>query len=111
MMTIVKMGTNPSAFDLSNGVTVKLNVFPEVNHIENAVFERLMKEYGHFIKERTYSDKNPTGCFVIHEKRDYAAEAAKENGGENKDGSAPIEAPVPIEAAEGNKGKRKGKEK
>lgn len=102
MMTIVKMGTNPSAFDLSNGVTVKLNVFPEVNHIENAVFERLMKEYGHFIKERTYSDKNPTGCFVIHERRDYAADAAKENGGENKDGSAPIEAPAP---------KKKGKKK
>lgn len=111
MMTIVKMGTNPSAFDLSNGVTVKLNVFPEVNHIENAVYERLMKEYGHFIKERTYSDKNPTGCFVIHEKRDYAADAAKENGGENKDGSAPIEVSAPVEAAKENKGKRKGKKK
>ena len=40
-----------------------------------------------------------------------AVSAAKENGGENKDGSAPIEVPAPVEAAEGNKGKRKGKEK
>ena len=111
MMTIVKMGTNPSGFRLSGGKFIILNVFPAVNDLEDGDFELLMKEYGHFIKERTYSDKNLTGCFVIHEKRDYASEAAEENGGENKDGSAPIEVPVPIEAAEGNKGKRKGKEK
>lgn len=111
MMTIVKMGTNPSGFRLSGGKFIKLNVFPAVNDLEDGDFELLMKEYGHFIKERTYSDKNPTGCFVIHEKRDYAADVAKENGGENKDGSAPIEVSAPVEAAEGNKGKRKGKEK
>ncbi len=102
MKTIVKMGTNPSAFRLAKGKIIKLNVFPAVNDLTDSDFEQLMKEYGHFIKERTYSDKNPTGCFVIHEKRDYAADAAKENGGENKDGSAPIEAPAP---------KKKGKKK
>ncbi len=111
MMTIVKMGTNPSGFRLSGGKFINLNVFPAVNDLEDGDFELLMKEYGHFIKERTYSDKNPTGCFVIHEKRDYASEAAEENGGENKDGSAPIEVPAPVKAAEENKGKRKGKEK
>ena len=104
MMTIVKMGTNPSGFRLSGGKFIQLNVLPAVNDLEDGDFELLMKEYGH-------SDKNPTGCFVIHEKRDYAAEAAEENGGENKDGSAPIEVPAPVEAAEENKGKRKGKEK
>ena len=100
MMTIVKMGTNPSGFRLSDGKFINLNVWPETNDLADSNFEQLMKEYGHFIKERTYSDKNPTGCFVIHEKRDYAAEAAEENGGENKDGSAPCEVPAPEDTPE-----------
>lgn len=119
MKTIVKMGTNPSGFRLSGGKFINLNVFPAVNDLTDSDFELLMKEYGHFIKERTYSDKNPTGCFVIHEKRNYAAEAAEENDGENKDGSAPIEVPAPEDtpepvaaiAAPQKKAQRKGKEK
>ena len=54
MMTIVKMGTNPSGFRLSGGKFINLNVFPAVNDLEDGDFELLMKEYGHFIKERTY---------------------------------------------------------
>ena len=56
MMTIEKMGTNPSGFRLSGGKFINLNVFPAVNDLEDGDFELLMKECGHFIKERTYSD-------------------------------------------------------
>ena len=44
MMTIVKMGTNPSGFRLSGGKFINLNVFPAVNDLEDGDFELLMKE-------------------------------------------------------------------
>lgn len=111
MPTIVKKGTNPSVFNLRNGKKIRLDVSPVLNVISDDDFSVLMKEYGNFINERRIDDKNPDGCFIIHDNKADATAHDAEIGEEIKDNSAPIEVPAPVEAAEENKGKRKGKEK
>lgn len=94
MATIIKKGTNPSSFRLSNGKVITLEVGfnggQYLNIIKDADFELLMKEYGGFITPRILSDKNPGGCFIVSESKAYAEDMNKEVG-EIKDKSAPIE--------------------
>lgn len=96
MATIIKKGTNPSCFKLSNGKIIKLEVGVAggnyLNIISDADFSQLMEEYGSFIRPRILSDKNPGGCFIISESLSYAKDMNKEVG-EIKDASAPIELP------------------
>lgn len=98
MPTIIKKGTNPSAFRLKNGKTILIQVGfgggDYFNIISDADYDALMREYGVFIKERIISDSNPRGCFIIHDNREYAQDMGKEIGTEIKDNSAPIEVPA-----------------
>ena len=88
MPSIIKKGTNPSQFSLSNGENIILR--PDIITVlsENS-FNLLMQEYGSFIKERTLSDKNIFGCFIIHNSKNFANSQNKE-AGELKDNSAPV---------------------
>lgn len=90
MVTIVKKGTNPSAFSLKSGKTVLLEI-GLLNHIDDETYGELMAEYGNFINERRITDKNPMGCFLISDSASYVADQNKEIGDEIKDNSAPIE--------------------
>lgn len=94
MPTIIKKGTNPSAFRLKNGRTIILQVGPGggemINTLTEAEYDALMAEYGTFIMERRITDANPLGVFIIHDSREYAKDMAREIGDEIKDGSAPI---------------------
>lgn len=94
MPTIIKKGTNPSAFRLRNGRTIILRVGPGGGEMMNVLTDReydeLMAEYGKFILERRITDKNPNGTFIIHDSREYAEDMAKEIGDEIQDGSARI---------------------
>lgn len=94
MPTIIKKGTNPSAFRLRSGKMIIIKVGPGGGEMMNVLTDReydeLMAEYGNFIKERRISDKNPAGTFIIHDSREYAEDMAKEIGDEIQDGSAPI---------------------
>lgn len=98
MATIIKKGTNKSAFRLKSGELITLEVNGVLNIIEDKLFEKLMAEYGSFIRPRIISDKNPNGCFIVSEKKSIAVDQDKEVG-EIKDKSAPIKI----------KKKRKGK--
>lgn len=69
MPTIVKKGTNSSVFKLRNGKKIILAVSPVLNIISDDDFSALMKEYGNFINERRIDDKNPGGCFIIHDEK------------------------------------------
>lgn len=91
MATIVKKGTNPSAFKLKNGKTILLQVGGILNVIPDEDFDALMKEYGSFITPRIISDKNPMGCFIVSDKREDAKDMSNEIGDEIKDNSAPVE--------------------
>lgn len=95
MPTIIKKGTNPSAFRLRNGKTIQIEVGAGggdmLNIISDADYDMLMREYGNFIRERIISDKNPRGCFIIHDSREYAAGMGKEIGDEIKDNSARLD--------------------
>ena len=108
MPTIIKKGTNNSAFRLRNGHTILIEAGlgggDHLNFISDADFDALMAEYGTFIRERILSDKNPTGCFIIHDSREYAKDLGAEVG-EVRDNSAPIE----IEKVEKKTTKRKRK--
>lgn len=89
MPTIIKKGTNPSAFRLKTGYTVVLQ--PDIMcTLSDQLFDALMTEYGAFINERRITDKNPSGCFIIHDSREYAADMSTEVADEITDGSAPI---------------------
>lgn len=94
MPTIVKKGTNPSAFRLSNGKVITLQVGAGggqfLNVIQDCDFELLMKEYSSFILPRVITDKNPHGCFIIHDSSSYVRDMSQEVG-EIKDGSAQID--------------------
>lgn len=94
MPTIIKKGTNPSAFRLRSGKTIVLRVGPGGGEMMNVLTDRdydeLMAEYGNFIKERRITDANKSGTFIIHDKREYAEDMAKEVGDEIQDGSAKI---------------------
>lgn len=95
MPTIIKKGTNNSAFRLKNGRTIVIRTGfgggDDLNILTERDFDDLMAEYGAFIKPRVLSDSNPNGCFIIHDRRDYAADMSREIGDEIKDNSAPID--------------------
>ena len=94
MPIIIKKGTNPSAFKLRNGKTIILQTGfgggEHLNVISDADYDLLMAEYGVFIRERIISDKNPDGCFIVHDSRTYASAMDKEIGDEITDNSAPL---------------------
>lgn len=108
MPTIIKKGTNNSAFRLRNGHTIVLQAGlgggDHLNILTDAEYDALMAEYGTFILPRILSDKNPNGCFIIHDKREYAKDLGAEVG-EIRDNSAPIE----IDKVEKKPTKRKRK--
>lgn len=108
MPTIIKKGTNNSAFRLKNGHVVVLRAGlgggDHLNILSDQEYDALMAEYGTFIKPRVFSDRNPTGCFIIHDKREYAKDQGAEVG-EVRDNSAPIE----IDKIEKKPAKRKRK--
>ena len=94
MPTIIKKGTNNSAFKLRNGHTIVLQVGfgggDHLNILTDQEYDALMAEYGTFIRPRIISDKNPNGCFIIHDSREYAKDFGAEVG-EIRDNSAPIQ--------------------
>ncbi|MCH5201908.1 MAG: hypothetical protein J1F17_01750 [Oscillospiraceae bacterium] len=94
MPIIIKKGTCPSAFNLGNGRRVLLQVGEGggdfLNIVSDKDFEDLMHEYGSFIQPRIRSEKNPNGCFIISDKKDYATDFGKEVG-KVRDGSSKIE--------------------
>lgn len=89
MPSIVKKGTNASAFRMRSGVT---HVFqPDiVTTLTEEQYDELMAEYGSFIRERRVTDANPMGCFLIHDSREYVEDQSKEIADEIQDNSAPI---------------------
>lgn len=89
-MIIIKRGTNASCFALKNKVTITLKPEPMLNIIPDSLYERLMDEYGAFIRPRICSDKNPKGCFIIQEKKESAQSQEKEVGALT-DGSSQID--------------------
>ena len=96
MVGIAYKSTNAIKFHLKNGKNIE--ILPEqqvlVNILSESDFEALMNEYGDFIKKRTFSESNPTGCFAIGKSQSYASDMSKEIG-EVKDASAPIEVEQP----------------
>lgn len=89
MTSIIKKGTNASAFKLSSRTIVcDPNIITVITDDEYA---ELMNKYGNFIKERVLSDKNPGGCFILNNNKDkkYAEDMNKEVG-EVKDNSSRI---------------------
>ncbi len=94
MPSIIKKGTNPSAFTLRNGKTIILA--PDVvSVLSEKEFDDLIAEYGSFIKERRVTDANPAGCFLIHDSREYVEKQNAEIKNEITDASAPIEVKAP----------------
>ena len=100
MPTIIKKGTNPSAFRLKNGKTIKIEVGRGGGEMFNFVseddFKALMQEYGCFISPRIISDSNPDGCFIIHADKKVAQDMSKEIGDEIRDNSGQIEVEAPV---------------
>ncbi len=95
MPTIIKKGTNSSAFQLRSGKKIVIKVGDGggdfLNILTDAEYAELMKEYGNFIEPRIISDKNPNGCFIISNSSAHAQGFAAEVGDEIKDNSAQIE--------------------
>lgn len=89
MPSIIKKGTNPSAFRMRNGKTHVLH--PDiVTTLTDDEYDELMAEYGAFIRERRITDAHPTGCFIIHDSREYVESQSKEIADEVQDNSAPV---------------------
>ena len=89
MATIIKKGTNASAFVLSNGKTITL--YPDILCVlKDDDFGLLMKEYGSFITPRIYNEKsNINGCFMINsDKSDEYLKDMSNEVGSVEDGSA-----------------------
>lgn len=89
MPSIIKKGTNASAFRMRSG---KTHVFqPDiVTTLSNEEYDELMAEYGAFIRERRITDAHPAGCFIIHDSREYVEDQSKEIADEIQDNSAPV---------------------
>lgn len=89
MPSIIKKGTNACSFRLKDKRVITLE--PDVLVVlADDVFEQLMKEYGSFINPRTITESNPSGCFLVHRKSDYALGLNREVG-QVKDNSSRIE--------------------
>lgn len=89
-MIIVKRGTCPSSFALSNGHVVVLRPEPFLNIITDEIYEVLIREWGAFITPRICSDKNPKGCFVV-QMTTASAQAQKKEMPEIDDVSSKID--------------------
>lgn len=102
MPSIVKKGTNKSAFKLISGK--KYVLYPGViTVLTDDEYNALMKEYGKFIMPRIISDKNPRGCFIVNDSKAKAEDMNKEIGDEIKDNSAPIEVDMRKKSKKGKK--------
>ena len=89
MPSIIKKGTNASAFRMRSGKTHVFN--PDiVTVLSDSDYDELMAEYGSFILERRITDAHPTGCFIIHDDREYVEAQSKEIADEIQDNSAPV---------------------
>lgn len=89
MPSIIKKGTNASAFRMRSGKTHVFN--PDiVTVLSDDDYDELMAEYGSFILERRITDAHPTGCFIIHDDREYVEAQSKEIADEIQDNSAPV---------------------
>lgn len=89
MPSIIKKGTNASAFRMRSGVTHVLR--PDiVTTFTDSEYDELMAEYGSFILERRITDAHPTGCFIIHDSREDAEAQNREVADEIQDNSAPV---------------------
>ena len=96
MSSIIKKGTNASAFRLKDGKLITLE--PDVLVVlKEDIFEELMREYGSFITPRIITEANPNGCFIVNRKSDFALDMNKEVG-KIKDNSAQIEVTTGIVA-------------
>ena len=89
MATIIKKGTNPSAFRIKDKVIV---LEPDVlTFISEEDMEELKHKWWGFIGPRVISEKNPLGCFIISERSlDYVDGMNKEVG-KVEDGSSPLD--------------------
>lgn len=89
MPTIVKKGTNPSAFRLNKRTIIcEPNVITVISDEEYA---ELKEKYGAFIEPRIITEKNPCGCFLVSERsQSYVSDMNKEVG-EVKDNSARVD--------------------
>lgn len=101
MPTIIKKGTNPSAFRLKNGKTINIEVGrgggEMLNFVSEDDFKTLMQEYGCFISPRIISDSNPDGCFIIHADKKVVQDMSEEIGDEIQDNSGQIEVEAPAD--------------
>lgn len=89
MPTIIKKGTNPSAFRLKDKVLVlEPNIITTIPQKE---FEELKKEWWGFIGPRIITDKNPCGCFIVSDKGVDYAKGFNNEVGIVEDGSAPVQ--------------------
>ena len=89
LATIIKKGTNPSAFQLSKRVLV---LEPDVITV---VSEEEMAELKHkwwgFIGPRVITEKNPLGCFIIRERSLGYVDGMNKEVGKVEDGSTPLD--------------------
>lgn len=100
MPTIIKKGTNSSAFRLRSGKVVNIKVERGggdfLNFVTEEDFKALMNEYGSFIAPRIISESNPKGCFIISATEEYAKDMANEIADEIQDNSALVEIESPV---------------
>ena len=89
MPTIIKKGTNPSAFRLSKRTVVcRPNI---MTFISDEEFRELKAKWWGFIEPRIWSEKNPFGSFVISEKSLNYTEGLNKEIGEVEDNSMKID--------------------
>ena len=89
MPTIIKKGTNPSAFRLKERVLVlEPDVITVVSDKEMA---ELRSKWWGFIEPRIITEKNPSGCFIISERSVNYADGFNKEVGKVEDGSTPIQ--------------------
>lgn len=79
MSTIIKKGTNASAFRVNNKVIVlKPNI---MTYISDEDMRELKRLWWGFIEPRIISEKNPLGCFIVSERSEsYIRDMSKEIG-------------------------------
>ena len=89
MSTIIKKGTNPSAFRLHDKVLVlEPNVITVITEKE---MDELKHKWWGFIEPRIITEKNPYGCFIISDKSINYADGFNREIGKVEDGSMPIQ--------------------
>ncbi|HBO59712.1 MAG TPA: hypothetical protein DD624_07380 [Alphaproteobacteria bacterium] len=76
-MIIVNKQVSEIAFRTPNGVC-RIKGNGVLNTVSDEDWEYILNNYGGFIRENTFSDKNPTGFFVWNEKAKEAEAAGRE---------------------------------